>query len=125
MISLGCFGVWFACLRNGEDVPPLGHFIFAVLSFSSGTLAYYNLGDEAVKRVDDRERACIEERRQERTPRFYADAPDGCKVYTFKPGDRWLYFTRCPNSKTSTETTWVEQCGKNCSKTVSSTIESH
>lgn len=60
---------------------------------------------------DQREQA--ESERREKTPHVIREA-DGCKVYTFKSGDRYHYFTRCNNSKTSTESSWEEcrQAGK-------------
>lgn len=60
---------------------------------------------------DERERA--EKERREQTPHVIREA-DGCKVYAFKSGDRYHYFTRCKNSKTSTESSWEEcrQSGK-------------
>lgn len=53
-------------------------------------------------------------------PRLISEA-DGCKVYTFKGGDRWQYFTRC-GSTTTTDNSYVESCGKNCKKTVEQSI---
>lgn len=122
-IAAAFFG-WIWLQANRYDEPGfIGNLLLGLGTIGFGLVAYHDTGEEAVKRGEIQEAKRIEERRQERTPRFYADAPDGCKVYTFKPGDRWLYFTRCPNAKTSTETSWTEQCGKNCSKVVSSTIE--
>lgn len=46
---------------------------------------------------------------------------DGCKVYTFKAGDRWHYFTRCP-AQVTTESSWTEYCGKGCTSTKTETI---
>lgn len=39
-------------------------------------------------------------------PRKVSEA-NGCEVWTFKPGDRWQYFTRC-GSATQTTNTWEE-----------------
>lgn len=44
---------------------------------------------------------------REQTPRVIREA-DGCKVYTFKSGDRYHYFTRCPESRTTTDSSWQE-----------------
>lgn len=41
----------------------------------------------------------------EKVPRVITEK-DGCKVYAFKAGDRWHYFTRCP-SGTTTEGTYT------------------
>jgi len=59
--------------------------------------------------------------RAEATPHVIREA-DGCKVYTFKSGDLYHYFTRCPNSQTTTEAyhkvTETHSCGKTtCSTT--------
>lgn len=50
-------------------------------------------------------------------PRVINETPDGCKVYAFRPQDRWLYFTRCPNSQTTTNNAWsvTTQNGKTSS----------
>lgn len=42
----------------------------------------------------------------EKLPRKVNEA-GGCEVWAFKPGDRWLYFTKC-GSKTETTNTWDE-----------------
>lgn len=44
-------------------------------------------------------------------PRLVSSGADGCKVYAFRPGDRWLYFTRCPQSQTSTSNEWTVTTG--------------
>lgn len=62
-----------------------------------------------------------EEAVRERTPRLVSEAADGCKVFTFKT-DRWYYYTRCPNSTTTTNTTYTTSCGKNCRKEHVNTI---
>lgn len=38
---------------------------------------------------------------------------DGCTVYRFVDGGNYRYFTNCQGS-----TNWIENCGKNCSKTI-------
>lgn len=54
-----------------------------------------------------------ERERREQTPHVIREA-DGCKVYAFKSGDRYHYFTRCPDSRTTTENSWevCSQSGK-------------
>jgi outer membrane lipoprotein SlyB len=37
---------------------------------------------------------------------------DGCTVYTFKPQDRWLYFTKCANAETTTQNAYTTQSQK-------------
>lgn len=44
----------------------------------------------------------------DQTPHIVREA-DGCKVYAFKSGDRWHFFTRCPNATTVTDTAY-EHC---------------
>jgi hypothetical protein len=46
-----------------------------------------------------------------RTPHVIREA-DGCKVYAFLSEGRYHYFTRCPGSSTSTESSWTESHGK-------------
>lgn len=60
----------------------------------------------------DAERAKAEEAQRiaEITPRRLSEK-DGCTVYTFKPQDRWLYFTRCGN-ETTTQNEWTVRSGK-------------
>lgn len=36
---------------------------------------------------------------------------EGCTVYRFEDGGRYLYYTNCSGS-----TSWTENCGKNCSR---------
>lgn len=46
---------------------------------------------------------------------------DGCKVYAFKSSGSLHYFTRCP-ANTTTERTYTETCGKNCTAHKSETL---
>jgi len=64
----------------------------------------------------------IARERAEQTPHVVREA-DGCKVYAFKSGDRYHYFTRCPENRTATESSYTVQCGKNCTRTETETIE--
>lgn len=48
-----------------------------------------------------------EKERKEATPHVVRET-DGCKVYAFKSGGRDHYFTRCPESRTTTTSTWDE-----------------
>lgn len=69
------------------------------------------------------ERMQEEKRREERTPRLVSEK-DGCKVYTFKGGDQWHYFTRCQQT-TVTDTAIRKTCGKGCAKTEISSIQTN
>lgn len=122
LLTVGFVFVWSSLKYDGE-IGAIGNLVWGLITITCGALAYNNLGEEAVAHKHAIEQAQTEARRKDRIPRFYSDAPDGCKVFTFKPEDRWLYFTRCPGAKTSTETTWTESCGKNCTRTASQTIE--
>jgi hypothetical protein len=46
-----------------------------------------------------------------RKPHVIREA-DGCKVYAFTADGRTHFFTRCPDSRTSTESSWTESHGK-------------
>ena len=48
--------------------------------------------------------------RADQEPRVIREA-DGCKVYAFKDGERWHYFTRCPTT-TTTDRNYTERSGK-------------
>lgn len=55
------------------------------------------------------------------TPHIIRQA-DGCKVYAWKGGDGvYHYFTRCGETVT-TERTYSETCGKNCTRKKSEII---
>jgi hypothetical protein len=64
-----------------------------------------------------------EKRAQEKadaTPHVIREA-DGCKVYAFKSGGTYHYFTRC-GATVTTERIYAENCGKNCTKQKSEVI---
>ncbi|MCA0188092.1 MAG: hypothetical protein LCH90_19275 [Proteobacteria bacterium] len=122
LLTGGVAFVWWGLNHDGE-IGAIGNLVLGLITITCGALAYNNLGEEAVAHKQAIKQAQAEARRKDRIPRFYSDAPDGCKIFTFKPENRWLYFTRCPGAKTSTETTWTESCGKNCTRTASQTIE--
>lgn len=78
----------------------------------------YSCGQSEWSKNRDKER--LEEERQKRIPRPLSTT-DGCTVYAFTNEGRTHYFTRC-GSKVETETTWTENCGKNCTKQMSGNI---
>ena len=84
-------------------------FLFGSLVVSCNQSEWYQ------KQEQERQQKNHEIAVQERTPRLVSEAADGCKVFTFKT-DRWYYYTRCPNSVTTTNTTYTTSCGKNCRK---------
>lgn len=76
----------------------------------AGVLIYrYNTDPEWIKDRVDRDAAVIAQKRADEQPRVIREV-DGCKVYAFKSGDRWHYFTRCKDL-TTTDTSWGECTG--------------
>lgn len=48
-----------------------------------------------------------------REPRFYSKSADGCTVFTFlQDNDKWGYYTKCPNSTTTTDFAYSVRSGK-------------
>lgn len=47
----------------------------------------------------------------DQTPKMISEK-DGCQVYTFKSTGYWHYFTKCPNSDVTTDTTHTVRNGK-------------
>lgn len=128
LFSLACLFILISCAiglltDDGEN----GFKVFAfLLAVWIGVFIYrYNTDEQwAAERAEGaRQRAAKEE--ADRQPRVVREA-DGCKVYAFKSGDRWHYFTRCPNAHTVTDTAYEECTGtgklRSC-KEVHSSIE--
>jgi len=69
-------------------------------------------------REHERERS--EQEHAEDKPHVIREA-DGCKVYAFKSSGSYHYFTRCGEAVT-TERTYSEACGKNCTRQKSEVI---
>ena len=80
---------------------------FLVLAAIVGLFAF------GVKKYTDTEWYQEGERKQaaqeaaDRQPHVIREA-DGCKVYAFKSGDNWHYFTRCAGGTVTTERNWTE-----------------
>ena len=116
----------FAVGIMSDDCEDGGKMFIFLLIVWLGTLIYrYNTDEEWAKERAAEEAAKVAQRRANETPHVVREA-DGCKVYAFLSGDRWHYFTRCPNAVTVTDTAY-EQCtgsGKSRScKEVHSSIE--
>jgi hypothetical protein len=78
-----------------------------VISLAFGCLAsviYWDINSET--RIAER-KAEADQKEADKRPRKVNEA-NGCEVWAFKPTDRWLYFSRCANDKTSTINTWDE-----------------
>lgn len=56
----------------------------------------------------ENERLNRERQKRLETPHVIREA-DGCKVYAWKSGEHFHYFTRCPNATTTTDRTF-EDC---------------
>ena len=61
---------------------------------------------------------------QDKIPRVIAESGDGCKVYVYYIHWEPHYFTRCPNSITTTDRSYDVNCGKGCSRTETESIVS-
>lgn len=62
---------------------------------------------EAIAERKAQEVKAAAQRQANETPHVIREA-DGCKVYAFLSGDRYHYFTRCPDARTVTESSWDE-----------------
>lgn len=80
------------------------------------TCAYKScFSDEAAaERKADKEKAAAQYR-ADQEPRVIREA-GGCKVYAFKEGSHWHYFTKCPTTTTTDRT--YEVCRKSGKATV-------
>lgn len=68
---------------------------------------FFNFDPDHLAKVKAQEEAEAAQRREQETPHVVREA-DGCKVYTFLVGDRYHFFTRCPDGGTVTDTSWDE-----------------
>ena len=80
--------------------------LFTVTVCTLAALGIHSCADSDYYKRDQVAR--LENERREATPHVIREA-DGCKVYAFKAGEKYHFFTRCPNSKTATEKAW-EDC---------------
>ena len=85
-----------------------------LLALISGYFSYQGTRPEHMAEIKAEEKKSQAAELREQTPHVVREA-DGCKVYAFKSGDRYHFFTRCPNSQTTTESSWKEchRAGKN------------
>lgn len=73
-------------------------------------IAGYRSTPEYQAELKKEEAAELKKMQEDVIPRLISEK-DGCKVYAFKAGERWHYFTRCATS-TTTESTYSERVGK-------------
>lgn len=91
-----------------DSGPGCAAFIWMLLVWLIGFMIYDTKYDQQA--IADRQAEAAREaaqRKANETPHVVREA-DGCKVYAFLSGDRYHYFTRCPDSKTTTDTSWDE-----------------
>lgn len=74
-------------------------------------LIYYAETPNYIAEIKNLEQEQAAREHADTIPRLYREF-DGCKVCTFKGGDYWHYFTRCPMSQVTTDTTYRVQIGK-------------
>lgn len=110
-IGIGVVIIWtmsalslLLCFK-AELEGPIERLILLIISICLGYWGFVEADPETeVKRAAYRKEQRAKEL-AEQTPHVIREA-DGCKVYAFKSGDRWHYFTRCPSSSTVTDTTF-------------------
>lgn len=105
IVAVCCGVLTFAACSDGDH--PLALPFFAALTLLFSTCAYQESGADALDKEAAERRAKAAAERREQTPHVVREA-DGCKVYAFKSEGRHHYFTRCPDSRTTTESSWEE-----------------
>lgn len=76
---------------------------------------------QSTKWWQESEKADAEQERRDRTPHVIRET-DGCKVYAFKEGEKYHFFTKCPNATVTTDRQFDVKCGKSCTRTETETI---
>lgn len=110
IVAALCVAFLIVCLLiafNSDSAWVFWPFLIAALASVPLTVRWWSSTDTA-KAAWAAEEART---RADMQPRVIREA-DGCKVYAFKGGDHWHYFTRCPNSTTKTDTTVSVGSGK-------------
>lgn len=74
-------------------------------------LIYYAETPKYIAEVKKADQEQAQRAHADTIPRLYREV-DGCKIYAFKGGDFWHYFTRCPASQVTTDTTYQVHVGK-------------
>ncbi len=90
-----------------DDVIGAGVTIAACLLVLFGVISCHESNWYQASLVEEKRQAAIAA-----TPHIIS-SKDGCDVYVFARDGRDHYYTRCKD-KTTTESTWNESCGKNC-----------
>lgn len=116
----GLIAIWSAVTFFNEGAVISG-WVFVIIGVGLFVLAYNQAQPEAAAKRAESEAQRAAEKRARLQPRVIREV-DGCKVYAFEAEDRWKYFTRCPNSSTTTESDWIERHGKT-SRVVTENIE--
>ena len=100
------FVAW-QCFVADEGKTPVLIFVAFAACMSWAVMSSWQSPEERIQEALKEQAA----RAAEVTPRKISSA-DGCTVYTFRPQDRWLYFTKCENAETTTQNTYSVQSGK-------------
>ena len=121
------FGSLFIWAVNDYEPHPILGPVFAVAtcfflyqSYDASKLE--NIQAREVERRED-ERRQKEQEQRDATPHVIRDSGDGCKVYAFKSGGSWHYFTRCDNSKTTTMRSYEHCTGSGKSRSCKTLYE--
>lgn len=101
------FAAWGACKAFNEWETFSG-FVLLGIAVGVGYWGFHEADPQTSIDRAEENRVKAAKEAADRQPHVVREA-DGCKVYAFKSGDRWHYFTRCPNAHTVTDTAY-EQC---------------
>lgn len=82
-------------------------FLLMVVWLIGHAIYSFNYDEEAIAERQAEKAREAAQRRANETPHVIREA-EGCKVYAFLSGDRYHYFTRCPDGKTVTDASWDE-----------------
>lgn len=116
-IHLGVIVLWFiaamlfwGAVKALEDDEGFAAFMMLLIGTGFGFWGFHEADPQTPldRAKEDNRKAEI--RKQKETPHVVREA-DGCKVYAFLSGDRWHYFTRCPDSTTVTDTAYQHCTG--------------
>jgi hypothetical protein len=110
--------LWFVASWFDDDANVMAF----VLAIVFGLLCWRETWDDVKAENAARDAQKAAEQLARETPRVIREA-DGCKVYQFEAAGHQRFFTRCPDSKVETHWQRTESCGKNCSRTISESID--
>ena len=119
VISALCVWVAFKAFNDDEG---FGALMLLGIAFGFGSWGYHEANPQtAIDRATE-ERQMAEQRAANETPHVVREA-DGCKVYAFLSVDKWHYFTKCPNSQVTTDSTYTECTGSGKTRSCKDKVE--